>query len=415
MKIKTGIFALLIIISSNLFSQDGSPSPYSYFGLGDTSFKGPVETLSMGGISSYIDSIHYNLNSPASISRLKYITLSMGLSNRFISMEDVNDKVNVSAHNLSYFALGIPIGKKAGLGFGLIPETSTNYKILKEEETGIYTFEGSGGLSRFFLAGSYNLNKNISLGVEFQHHFGYLRKENVWIPESSSTYTHENNNEDLSGSTFKISGLFSYPLKNDKYISANIDYQFSKDLQADYTGSIRLIRITPSGMEMVVSQVDKESMEGSVPLPAVLNTGMGIGKRNKWYAGAGLTYINLKDFKNSFMDPGYISYNDAYTFHLGGMYQPEYNSITSYWKKIVFRGGAYYKQTGMNIYGKDITDFGITFGLGLPGLKGVSNLNLGMELGTRGTTENNLVKENYFNLHISFSLNDVWFVKRKIN
>jgi len=69
----------------------------------------------------------------------------------------------------------------------------------------------------------------------------------------------------------------------------------------------------------------------------------------------------------------------------------------------------------MNIYGEDITDFGITFGLGLPAIRGLSNMNIGFELGERGEKTSNLVKEQYINFHIGISLNDKWFVKRKIN
>jgi len=417
MKLQNNIFLVLLLIftSLSIYSQDGSPSPYSYYGIGDTSFKGNVENISMGGISSYVDSIHYNINTPASLSRLKYITLTLGLSNRFIAMEDQNEQVKVSAHNISYFALGIPVGEKIGIGFGILPETSSGFKIYDETSTGIYTFEGFGGLSRFFLAAAYQLNKNVSLGLEFQHHFGFLRQENIWIPDNASTYTREDNNEDLVGSTIKLSGLFTYPLKNNKYLSANLDYQLGKNLQAHYTGKIRLLRVSPSGREIIVSNLDKTEQEGTVKLPSVLDAGIGYGEKNKWFAGAGLTYTTLKDFKNTYMDPGNVSYNNSYTFHFGGMYQPEYNSITQYWKKITFRAGGFYKQTGIVVAGEEIKDFGITFGLGIPSLKGVSNLNLGLELGQRGTNLNNLVKENYFNLHVSFSLNDVWFIKRKIN
>ena len=43
----------------------------------------------------------------------------------------------------------------------------------------------------------------------------------------------------------------------------------------------------------------------------------------------------------------------------------------------------------------------------------LSNLNLGLEFGKKGTTSNNLVQENYIILNIGFSLNDKWFVKSK--
>jgi hypothetical protein len=44
-----------------------------------------------------------------------------------------------------------------------------------------------------------------------------------------------------------------------------------------------------------------------------------------------------------------------------------------------------------------------------------SNLNIGFEFGSRGTTAAQLVKENYFGIKIGLSLNDQWFIKRVIN
>ena len=49
------------------------------------------------------------------------------------------------------------------------------------------------------------------------------------------------------------------------------------------------------------------------------------------------------------------------------------------------------------------------------GLENVSNLNLGFELGKRGTTDANLIEESYFKVNVGLSLNDRWFQQRKIN
>ena len=40
---------------------------------------------------------------------------------------------------------------------------------------------------------------------------------------------------------------------------------------------------------------------------------------------------------------------------------------------------------------------------------------MGFEFGKRGTTDNNLIEENYFNFRLSLSLTDLWFIKRKID
>ena len=71
--------------------------------------------------------------------------------------------------------------------------------------------------------------------------------------------------------------------------------------------------------------------------------------------------------------------------------------------------------TGLNINGESISEFGISFGLGIPSGGLFSNINTTVELGKRGTTDANLVEENFVNFQISLSLNDRWFIKRKYN
>ena len=69
----------------------------------------------------------------------------------------------------------------------------------------------------------------------------------------------------------------------------------------------------------------------------------------------------------------------------------------------------------MKINGSAIDEFGISFGLGLPVGQFFSNANIGIEIGQRGTIDNNLIEEDFVNIQIGLSLNDRWFVKRKYN
>ena len=48
-------------------------------------------------------------------------------------------------------------------------------------------------------------------------------------------------------------------------------------------------------------------------------------------------------------------------------------------------------------------------------MAGYSNANIGVEFGKRGSRENGLIDESYWNLIIGLSLNDIWFIKRKYN
>ncbi len=82
---------------------------------------------------------------------------------------------------------------------------------------------------------------------------------------------------------------------------------------------------------------------------------------------------------------------------------------------MVYRAGIRFEDTGLKIKNESINEFGISFGVGLPVGRFFSNANLGIEIGKRGTTNQNLIEENFINFQISLSLNDRWFVKRKFN
>ncbi|MBV1924647.1 MAG: hypothetical protein KUG68_11540, partial [Flavobacteriaceae bacterium] len=157
-----------------------------------------------------------------------------------------------------------------------------------------------------------------------------------------------------------------------------------------------------------------ESVEPNtnISFPSQYTIGAGIGKPKNWFVGAEYTGIETSNFENSAFSIPEVTYNDSSKFSLGGFFIPNYNSIGSYWERVVYRAGFRVEETGMNIRGEDINEFGISFGVGLPVGRVFSNLNLGFEFGQRGTKNQGLVKENFFNTIISLSLNDRWFEKR---
>lgn len=67
----------------------------------------------------------------------------------------------------------------------------------------------------------------------------------------------------------------------------------------------------------------------------------------------------------------------------------------------------------MVVNSESIDDKAITLGMGLPLPGTYSNLNLGLEIGQRGSTKGGLVQQDYINISVGFSFNDKWFQKRK--
>jgi hypothetical protein len=72
------IIAACLLLSVVSFAQQGAASPYSYYGIGDVGYKGTAEIRSMAGIAVEQDSIHLNIDNPASYSNLKPFFLHLG-------------------------------------------------------------------------------------------------------------------------------------------------------------------------------------------------------------------------------------------------------------------------------------------------------------------------------------------------
>jgi hypothetical protein len=162
------------------------------------------------------------------------------------------------------------------------------------------------------------------------------------------------------------------------------------------------------------SDLNAQGLEKTeLTLPSKLSFGVGFGKPRVWFVGAEYTAQNTNKFFNPLYSSLTTKYENASNISFGGFYIPQYNSFSSYLKRVVYRAGLHYEKTGLNINNESINEFGISFGLGLPVGSFFSNANLGFEIGKRGTTNSNLIQENFVNFQLSLSLNDRWFRKRK--
>jgi hypothetical protein len=125
------------------------------------------------------------------------------------------------------------------------------------------------------------------------------------------------------------------------------------------------------------------------------------------YGGAG-------GYENKLFNLENVEYKKASKFAIGGLFVPSYNSFTSYVSRIVYRAGIRIEKSGLYIQDQSINEYGINFGIGLP-FQGFQNLNLGVEIGKRGTKKGGLIEENFVSFRLGISLNDRWFVKNKYN
>ncbi|RKS99769.1 hypothetical protein [Flavobacterium sp. 123] len=413
-KIITSAFLILSFVS---FAQEGTASPYSFFGIGDVRYKGTSDIRSMAGIAVEQDSIHINMDNPASYANLKNTAFAVGGTYNTTKLKTSSESASARRTTLDYLAVGLPLGK-FGLGFGLLPYSSVGYKIesLATDATqNNNRFNGTGGLSKVFLGIGYKITPSLSFGADAHYNFGKIETSSLEFITGVPVGTRELNKVDLSGVNFDAGLMYQTKINKKLSFFSSLNYTLESTLSSTNKRSISTVMYNANYDLSLVDAIDDVTTQKDLKLPSKLTIGVGIGEARKWLVGAQVSMRDAGSLAISYNNLDNVSYEKQQKYSLGGYYIPNYKSYTSYAKRIVYRGGFRYEKTGLVVNSESINDMGITLGIGMPITGSFSNINFGFEIGKKGTTTSGLVQENYANLSVGMSLNDKWFVKRKFN
>ena len=141
--------------------------------------------------------------------------------------------------------------------------------------------------------------------------------------------------------------------------------------------------------------------------------------------GAALTlkkkYTLLADYKvQQWSDLNYGGYNYALQnssrASIGFEISHKRNIYGTLVEMSYLQAGLYYNNSYMNVFGKQIEDRGVTLGFGINAKRSPLGYNVTFQYGVRGTTVDNLLRENYFNISFVFSYRDFWLTRgRRFN
>ena len=434
--IKRIFLIIIFFICYNFQGQEGTSSPYSFYGIGSLKFKGTTENRAMGGLSIYTDSIHMNFRNPASYvsnnlfsfnneARLVKFTVGVGHTMTELETSDASDNSNTTTFD--YLGLNVPMGK-FGMGFGVIPHSSVGYNL--ESRNNIdsleYKYSGNGGLNKVFLGFGYLISENLSIGIYAHYNFGNIQNNAIEFLYDDEQLpldyqAREINRSDLSGINYNL-GISYKPMINEKtQLVTSFTYSPSYNLTSKNKRTFASVIISENtGIEYPINEIEVDLLslgleETDLKMPSKMSIGVGIGSVRSWFVGTEYNIIKSSVFSSDLLDIQNTYFEDSSILSIGGFYIPDYNSFNKLLQRIVYRSGIYFEKTGLNINNQSIKEFGISFGLGIPVSSLFSNINTVIEIGKRGTTDQNLVKENFINFQLSLSLNDRWFIKRKYN
>ncbi|MBQ5689849.1 MAG: hypothetical protein IIV21_07800, partial [Bacteroidales bacterium] len=359
-----------------------------------------------------------NPNNPASYASIDSLSLLFDAGFYIKTASFSTNKQSASGSNASfdYTSIGLSATKRWKVGLGIMPYANREYNVITEHNNpGSYNvaFQGEGGLNRVFFANGVKISKNLSVGVTASYIFGTLvDNTSIYYPDSASMINGKRS-IDMRVSDFKLDYGLLYRIPINKYtVTIGLTYSQGSNISANRDIFIRSMF---KGFDnQVESPIDTlkyiENEKVSFKIPHGFGGGISIDNGDGLVVAADFNWAGWEGFTMNGVND---SLQNAWNVAVGASYKPKSTSISKYHKKITYRAGLHFDQTYYNLYGESINKYGLTFGMGLPVPRSLTSFNVAFEVGTMGTIKNNLVKENYFNISVSMSINDRWFVKRR--
>lgn len=396
---------LAIYTSSKAQSTGLTNSPYSLYGLGvqNQLSTGKTNTLGNTGIALPSDTFINNLN-PASfggISSNRFLMdLGIKVENETL-YEDDNSEKRFNA-NFSSIGFAFPINKKSGFGFTLIPFTNVGYQVFGIEnqidgstDTFVSNINGSGGLNDININYGYALTDNFRFGLKGTFLFGNIKENEIDIIEQSVLTISEEN----FYNGFRLGAGFQYDI-NDKYKLGAV-VSLPTVLKGDQTNTVF---VAGSGAIITENQLD----DFKLPLEFGIGTSISMTQRlmlNVDYRRNFWSATEQSDAIGTFIDQDILG--------IGAEYIPNLSSL-KYWDRVNYRLGFNADNGNLDINNSRVNNLAFNVGLGFP-LRTNSNtmLNFGYSYGQKGQVSNGLIKENYHLLTLNFSLEGIWFQKRR--
>lgn len=414
------------------FAQDLTISPYSRYGIGDILSATTTRNAAMGGLSIAPDN-YFSINrvNPASYGDIYYTTMDVsGFWQASQLKTDAGQGTRLTA-GIQNAAFAFPSNNNVVFTMGFSPFSSVGYEVTDETEVVIAdstliqetTYNGTGGLNQAYLGAAVRLlNRRLRIGVNGQFNFGNTNYNWTTLLYRTDSILATDYSPLLVTEDVYVTGLMgTLGFMYEDTINANnltffriggmVDYSFGLNGDRFTTATNGLVQDTLGGVEI-----------GSIVVPPKFGLGFMVNRLGHWSIGADATYQDWSMFEY-FGDASNLG--EEIRFSLGGEFVPDLES-TNYFKRIDYRAGAYYNQTYLQFDDEAITDYGVTFGFGLPAdLKGnsrfnrgrtVSRINLSFELGKRGNLAAGFpMEELYARIRLGATINDRWFVRRVVD
>jgi hypothetical protein len=407
------IFFMSLIVAVPWNTHAGG-SVYSRYGFGDIIRYGDSRTYTMAGTGiALIDDGFINGLNPAGMARISNTRFSAGFEyNNFLSKDETGSSF-YSTGGFQGLAFAFPISMENGVVMSaeFAPYSKVSYGITSSSLNPLTqslqnnTFYGSGGLSSLEVGLSASPWTTFHIGTRINYMYGSTHQYQTTSFDSTYlTSTTFDRDTYFSGFTFTLGAIYegmadllNVPALRSFSLGLNLTTAstLNADLQRTYPGSSYL-----SGDSLVTEN-------GTAEIPLSLGFGLSYVYQNRYRFLGDVVAENWGNVNYFGSHPAEL--RNSLRTSLGFEVIPEKEADT-FLKRIVYRAGIAYYSTYYQINGVGINEFLLSGGLGLP-IGPESQLNIGLQIGQRGSTDNHLQKDTIIRLFVAVSASEIWFLR----
>ena len=435
--------AFMPVLASAQLSSINTFSPYTFYGLGDFHIQGPADLRSMGGAavgyrmpwgSTYsLPHGYVNTVNPAALSATprQSFHFNFGLEGSNHYLKQKGKETSFNTFNIRDITYQMPLHKRLAFSISLTPYSSVGYKTeIDESDQAVldqlyeggaigakYLYEGDGDINQGKLSIGWQPFSKVplSVGVDMVYYFGKINRyfnTNILTRVTDAGYINSQvaQTESISRIMWNFGLQYNIYNTNNRMLTFGATYNPGGKLNPDI--STRVIN------SLSIVQTINNGLADNFKMPSTISAGL---YYQTWKLSAGLdyTYQDWAGKNNRSEVAGTdgsvdMKFRNTNTFKGGIGYTPNRRDIRRVLPRLTYRLGFRYSDYYMKFNNTNVADKAVTLGLGIPfKFNGNSYLDLGVELGQRGTTRNNLIKENYFKVSVGFRLfgTDSWFMK----
>lgn len=425
---RRGVFLCLfcvILIVDVAAQSEAQGTIYSRYGLGERLGMSSSRSQGMAGGGLAFRSINgTNYGNPATLSDLIFARFTAGFvrNNTVESAEGFEDSKLASGY-LNAVQLSFPLrSRKVGFGISSSPYTRIAYRVDEggtfESEPGAgdtipygVTFNGNGGLQKVSAGLGFAPSTSFSIGASADLLFGLL--ENV----QTTNFISPAFDDGVVAETTRLSGLtgtFGIWYRQTGFLTTAKGFSAGAivTLPASLKGE-RVVSSGRSGAADTLATIDVNDVQ--LPLSGTVSVAYQQSVRMKFaldllYEGWGSVTSDVS-FPGQDGDGEYI---DRYRFSAGFEYGGGPSS-DAYIRRVLFRFGLYLDNSYVTPQvGTKIKTMGFTTGVSMPTLVLGTTLDINIDVGQTGTTDNGLIRDRYFKFAVNLNFAERWFNNPKL-